>query len=123
LLIDPKTTAVVLVSLPEELPVNETIELHAALVSKVKVHPALVVLNGFIAPRFLAADLLDGPSAGLVEVARHHAVRAELSASSFTRLQALRLPVVTVPRLFFPDFGRQAVEQIAQHLKVAAPDR
>ncbi|MDP1822613.1 MAG: ArsA family ATPase [Archangium sp.] len=121
LLIDPKTTAVVLVSLPEELPVNETIELHAALVSKVKVHPALVVLNGFVARRFLAADLLDGLSAGLAEVARHHSVRAELSASSFTRLQALRLPVVTVPRLFFPDFGRQAVEQIALHLDV--PER
>lgn len=113
LLVDSKTTAVVLVSLPEELPVNETIELHAALASRVKMQSALVVLNGFIAPRFDPADIRESLSGGLKELARHHSGRAALSASCLTRLQTLGLKVVTVPRLFVTDFGRQAVEQVA----------
>lgn len=116
LLIDPKTTAVVLVSLPEELPVNETLELHEALATRVKMHSALVVLNGFIAPRFGPEDLTEGLPDGLREVARHHKARSDLSATCLTRLQTLGLPVVTVPRLFVPDFGRQAVEQVAARL-------
>ena len=113
LLIDPKITAVVLVTLPEELPVNETIELHAALASRVKMQSALVVLNGFIAPRFGPADLPEGLADGLKELARNHLGRSALTATCFTRLQTLGLKVVTVPRLFFTDFGRQAVEQVA----------
>lgn len=116
LLIDPKTTAVVLVSLPEELPVNETIELHAALASKVKMNSALVVLNGFIPTRFTPADLPEGLTDGLREVARHHSARADLSIACLARLQTLGLPVVTVPRLFVTDFGRQAVDQVASRL-------
>ena len=111
LLIDPQTTAVVLVSLPEELPVNETIELHAALASRVKMKSALVVLNAFIAPRFSPED--QPSSEGLKEISRQHSARAALSATCFTRLQSLGLPVVRVPRLFVTDFGRQAVEQVA----------
>ena len=117
LLVAKETTAVVLVSLPEELPVNETIELHAALASKVRMHAALVVLNGFISPRFSAADLPPNLSQGLQEVAHSHDARAALSATCLSRLQTLELPVVTVPRLFVSDFGRHAVEQIAQHLQ------
>jgi anion-transporting ArsA/GET3 family ATPase len=116
LLIDPKTTGVVLVSLPEELPVNETIELHAALATRVKMKSALVVLNGFIAPRFTPADLPEGLPEGLREVARHHTARAELSVASLTKLKTLGVPVVTVPRMFFTDFGRAAIEQVAQLL-------
>ncbi len=111
LLIDPRTTGVVLVSLPEEMPVNETLELHAALKSRVKMTSVMVVLNGFIPPRF--AELPEGLSDGLKEIVRHHSARAALSASCLTRLQSLGLPVVKVPRLFVPDFSRQAVEQVA----------
>lgn len=113
LLVDPKTTGVVLVSLPEELPVNETIELHAALASRVKMQSALVVLNGFIAPRFTAADLPETLPRGLEQTARHHMARSDLSASCLERLQTLGLKVVTVPRMFTAEFGRQAVEQVA----------
>lgn len=117
LLVDPKTTAVVLVSLPEELPVNETIELHDALASRVKMKSALVVLNGFVAPRFEAADVTDALPEGLKQTARHHMARAELSATSLERLKSLGLQVITVPRMFTPEFGRQAVEQVAARLK------
>lgn len=113
LLVDPKTTAVVLVSLPEELPVNETLELHDALASRVKMKSSLVVLNGFIPERFGPGDVPDTLPQSLKEVARHHGARAELSKASLSRLQSLGLEVITVPRLFSNEFSRHAVEQIA----------
>ncbi len=115
LLVDRDTTAVVLVSLPEELPVNETIELHDALKDRVKLHPRLVVLNGFINERFSAADVAAAPPE-LHDVARGHRARSELSLASLARLGELALPVVTVPRLFTADFGRQAIELVARRL-------
>ncbi len=119
LLVDPKTTAVVLVSLPEELPVNETIELHAALKAKVNMRSQLVVLNGFIASRFGPEDTPDSVPPGLRELARAHDSRAKLSIASLERLQTLGMRVVTVPRLFVNDFGRAAVDQIAQRISGA----
>jgi anion-transporting ArsA/GET3 family ATPase len=119
LLIDPKTTGVVLVSLPEELPVNETIELHATLASRVKMKSSLVVLNGFIPPRFGPEDVPENLPESLKAVARHHEARATLSASSLTRLQTLGLRVITVPRLFTAEFSRHAVEQVAAQLRGA----
>ncbi len=114
-LVDPKLTAVVLVSLPEEMPVNETIELNDALTRRVKMHPRVVVLNGFISPRFEPADA-EGLSPALQELARAHEVRANMSIESAKRLQTLGLPVITVPRLLLTDFNRQAIEQVAHAL-------
>lgn len=116
LLVDPNTTAVVLVSLPEELPVNETLELHEALLTKVKMKPALVVLNGFIPQRFTEEALPEAAPERLQELARHHLARSALSQACLVKLQTLGLPVVTVPRLFVDDFGRQAIEQVAAQL-------
>lgn len=118
-LIDPKMTAVVLVSLPEEMPVNETIDLHAALTKQVKMKPQLVVLNGFIEPRFSPADS-EGVSAALREFAHAHEIREQMSRESFEKLQTLGLPVVKVPRLLVNDFGRKAIEQISETLKGGA---
>ncbi|MFZ5443626.1 MAG: ArsA family ATPase [Myxococcota bacterium] len=112
MLVDPKVTAVVLVSLPEELPVNETIELAAALESRVKVTPRLVVLNGFIDERF-SADEAAGLSPPLQDLTHAHRHRSEMSKQSLARLQTLGLPVITVPRLFVDDFGRKAIEQVS----------
>ncbi|PZR08272.1 MAG: ATPase [Archangium gephyra] len=114
-LVDPKMTAVVLVSLPEEMPVNETIELHDALTRRVKMHPRLVVLNGFITPRFEAPEL-DGISAEMRQLAQSHITRAQMSADSVKKLESLKLPVVTVPRLNGNDFDRKSIEQVAQRL-------
>jgi anion-transporting ArsA/GET3 family ATPase len=121
LLVDAKTTAVVLVSLPEELPVNETLELHQALNERVKLTTQLVVLNGFIPQRFSEAEL-DGPWTPLI---RHtmsaHQARAKLSVASKRTLEKLGLPVVPVSRIFGPDFGRSAIEKIVIQLSGSAP--
>lgn len=120
MLVDTKTTAAVLVSLPEELPVNETLELHQALVARVKLAPQLVVLNGFIEARFPADDAAGAVSPLVKELMRAHSVRARLSQTSKETLGKLGLPVVTVPRIFVPDFGRAAIEQIVKELDPGA---
>jgi anion-transporting ArsA/GET3 family ATPase len=117
LLTDPKVTGAVLVSLPEELPVNETLELHQALAARVKIATAATVLNGFIPERFDSADRAAlQPHPALSELARVHEVRAQLSLEAERRLQGLRAPVVRVPRLYLPAFGRGAIETLAGQL-------
>lgn len=116
-LVDPLVTAAVLVSLPEDMPVNETLELSKALLQRVHLERQAVVLNGFIAPRFVPGDLeaLAG-SAGLTELARVHEQRARMSAAAAERLKALGHPFCTVPRLYPERFGRRSIEEIAAHL-------
>jgi anion-transporting ArsA/GET3 family ATPase len=116
-LVDPAMTAVVLVSLPEELPVNETLELHQQLAERVHMTSAAVVLNGFIPRRFDDADRSAAPSPALTEVIRAHEVRAALSQKSQRTLATLGLPVVAVPRIFTDDFSRAALEVVAGHLQ------
>jgi anion-transporting ArsA/GET3 family ATPase len=116
LLVDPKTTAVVLVSLPEELPVNETLELHQALKERVKLTPQLVVLNGFIPARFTDAER-EAPVTSLIhDTIRAHQARSKLSLASQKTLQKLGLPVVPVVRIFGAEFGRSAIEQVVGQL-------
>ncbi len=117
LLVDPAITAVVLVSLPEELPVNETLELHEALVQRVKVRPQAVVLNRFIPERFDRADLVAEMSPGLKDTLLAHDARARRSATSRQTLAELGLRLVTVPRIFTLQFGRSAIETVAARLK------
>lgn len=118
-LTDPKVTAVVLVSLPEEMPVNETLDLHAALTKQVKMTSRLVVLNGFIEPRFSPADS-EGVSPALAEIARAHETRAQMSKDSLEKLKTLGLPVLRVPRLMLTDFNRKAIEQVTAALNGGA---
>jgi anion-transporting ArsA/GET3 family ATPase len=55
-LADPGLTAVVAVTLPEEMPVNETLELRAALRERTGLDLSLVVANGIAVDRFSAAE-------------------------------------------------------------------
>ena len=112
-LIDPAMTAAVLVSLPEEMPVNETIELAAALKDRVQITPQAVVLNGFIPERFSEGDLKLLPLE-LLDLAHVHQSRARLSMSAAQRLSTLKLPLTIVARLFTPTFGRAAVEEVSR---------
>ncbi len=116
LLVNPAITAAVLVSLPEEMPVNETVELFAALQQRVKLTPQLVVLNGATPRRYADGDLAALPSPGLREVAASHQVREAMTADAAQRLATLGVPVATVSRLYLPEFGRKAVEEIGATL-------
>jgi anion-transporting ArsA/GET3 family ATPase len=118
LLVDPARTATVLVSLPEELPVNETLELAAALRGQVRMEPTAAVLNAASAPRFTAEELAAlAPHPALQAAAAAHHAEARRTAEALRRLEAgLGLPVHAVPRLFGARFGRAEVEAVAAHL-------
>jgi anion-transporting ArsA/GET3 family ATPase len=119
LLVDPHVTAAVLVSLPEEMPVNETLELHAALRDRVHLRTEAAVLNMAFPERFEEDDLRaleERPE--LLAIARSHHDRAALAVLAGMKLERnLHVPVYPVPRLFLPSFGREAVERVAESLE------
>ncbi|MBX5483388.1 MAG: ArsA family ATPase [Myxococcaceae bacterium] len=116
LLTDPQTTAAILVTLPEEMPVNETVDLYRAMGRQLQIHPRAVVLNMYVGDRFGAGDLEQVP-ASLRDLVRDHMCREELSAKARARLEAeLELPVIAVPRLFDRSIGRRTMETVAGHL-------
>jgi anion-transporting ArsA/GET3 family ATPase len=116
LLVDPSMTAAVLVSLPEEMPINETIELHRALTGSVRMKTAAAVLNMFVGERFQPSDT-DRVPTSLRPIVQHYRTRQELSASARERLsRELQLPVVPVPRMYEPRVTRAMIEQVGEHL-------
>lgn len=119
LLVDPRITAAVLVAMPEELPVNEALELHAALKDKVNIRTYAAVLNGVFTRRFSEAELealVDHPE--LHRVAKAHHDREAMAVLAETKLERnLQVPVHLVPRIFTPTFGRKAIEQVMGHLE------
>lgn len=118
---NPAITTAILVSLPEEMPVNETIELRAALAESARIQTDLIVLNEYVEERF-SEEEIEALSAtrSLQRAAIQHREQA-LSSSRFRRrlVEALGLPVVAVPRLFTYPIGRQAVESVARTLEPA----
>ena len=124
---DPKRSGVLLVTLPEELPVSETLELHAALRDELQLPVCGLVVNQLL-PR-----LFDAEQAAAVE--RLHGQLQQASAelapvltSSWTRVQrermqaaalerlsgSLQLPRFDLPALFSPDFRRPEIDQLSQ---------
>jgi anion-transporting ArsA/GET3 family ATPase len=117
LLVDPKVTAAVLVTLPEEMPLNETVELHSALSLNVRVKSAATVLNMYIPPRFTAEEL-DEASPAVQPIVREHRLREAASAEAIERLEReLRIPVLTVPRMFEARVTRATIEKVAGNLQ------
>lgn len=117
-LVDPTLTAAVLVSLPEDMPVNETLELHGALKDQVKIQTRAVVLNSFVPSRFTDEEVAALPASSAAHgfVARH-LLREQLSVSALKRLQGLGLPVQCLPRIHGPHFDRAALEKLALELR------
>jgi anion-transporting ArsA/GET3 family ATPase len=120
LLEDPKETAVNLVTLPEELPVNETLELDGAL-RAAKLPRGVCFVNGVWPQRFAPGelDLLPETEAwrGAKETARRVQIRADLCAAEIGRLkETLDLPTIELPFLFVERFGPEALETFSRLL-------
>ena len=122
---NPKRTGVAIVSLPEEMPVNETVGLERDLGSEVGVDVDRIFLNGLYPETFspgeierLAALAADGASDG-VRAAARAAVREGRRASSqreqLARLEELTsAPVTTLPFLFDPELGIGEIAELAE---------
>lgn len=117
LLTDPAITSAVLVSLPEELPVNETLELAQALRSRLKIRIGAVVLNQSVQSRFGPGDLaaLSGRP-GLTALAQAYEEDARRTEGSVERLRAIDPPLVQLPRLVSPALGRAELEALGDVL-------
>lgn len=123
---DRSLTAVNIVSLPEEMPANEAIELQAA-VAKLELPPGRLFLNDHVAPRFSAEEReqLAGSEAPELSPSRvaalHWGVRQDLSAHYERRLREEQpLPLTLIPHLSTDRFDRAAVESIARQLGAEA---
>src|SRR5262249_33569040 len=100
LLTNPVLTSAVLVSLPEELPVNETLELAQALRTQLRVRVGAVVLNQSVQSRFGQAELsaLAGRP-GLSAMAQADEEDARRTQEAVERLRTMDAPLVQLPRL------------------------
>jgi anion-transporting ArsA/GET3 family ATPase len=125
---DRELTAVLGVALPDEMPVNETLELEARLREE-DLGLDAVVVNGLHPERFSGEDMkriaaLDGrtpPSlwAALSPALSEHG-RARTQRSQLRRLHRdLWAPVTTLPFLFEPELGQREVEQLSHRLERA----
>ncbi len=124
---DPKRAGVVLVTLPEDMPVNETIELETAIRDELAMTSHLLVVNQVLPRLFSPAErgalrtlpdaLADGSAArGLALSGRTRAAREEMQEDSLARLADVlpALPRITLPMLFVPEFRREAIESLSR---------
>jgi anion-transporting ArsA/GET3 family ATPase len=121
MLADPARTGYVAVALPEEMPVNETIELEARLADAVGLGLDAIVVNGVWPERFSAADVrrLRGANDGqVVRAALASHARAKAQRAQIRRLRTRTdAPVSTLPFLFEPAVGLGGYQRLASELE------
>lgn len=120
---DPSRTAVVAAARPEELPVNETLDLAGELAERLAVTLAAAVVDRVhgdpLTPeesRLVAAAGVD-PAATGAALAVHR--RAEAEHEEIDRLRrSLDCPVVTLPEIPSVDLGPEEIARLAGQLEV-----
>ncbi len=129
LLRDPKRTSMSIVTLAEDLPSNEAIELSRKATEKLGVTLGPLVVNALYPPRFatgvsaralaaLPENVDDDGLQPLVTSARTAQRRRELNDKYLERLRAeVPVPQAHLPYLFTADFGPQAVDDLAARLE------
>ena len=128
LLTDEARCQVLVVTLAEEMPVNEAAEVAAAVEDRVGAHLGPVIVNGVYPRRdslpadAAAADLAaaasihlrPGEAEALDNAARARRGRQDLQASHLERLsRLLPLPQVVLPFLFTASVGKAELDQLA----------
>jgi anion-transporting ArsA/GET3 family ATPase len=121
LLTDPARSQVLLVTLPEETPVNEVVETAFKLEDRVGVSLAPIVVNG-VYPKLEGLDALPPgldaeATTALKEAAAFRLERQALQAEQIGRLAAaLPLPQLELPFLFTTDIGPAEIDVLAAAL-------
>jgi anion-transporting ArsA/GET3 family ATPase len=126
MLTDPSRCQVVLVTLPEETPVNELVETAYSLEDEVGINLGPVVMNGLYRevrgldrdPTDAAADagafLHPGEAASLRHAAEFRRGRMDLQREQVERLaERLPLPQICLPFVFSADLGPDHVDELA----------
>ena len=130
LLVDPSRTTIHLVAIPEELPIQETIELHSALKNELGLPIGRIFLNRFpespfspeVQERFLE---LTPPSETesiktVWENARMHIFRRKQAEEHRRTLQELSKHIVNIPEIFSNEMGRSDLDNPIEVLKSEA---
>ena len=124
---NPEETAVVVVTLPEELPVTETLQLVKSVQHDLELPFGLLAVNGVLGTLFSdperaalgTIDLLGAtqtPPEGAVQAAARRAVQEHLQAASLARLaEGIDLPRVVLPYLFEDAATPRAIEALSAH--------
>lgn len=131
MLSDPARCEVVLVTLPEETPVNELVETAYSLEDEVGISLGPVVVNGLYDPHpgldvdpaaaaaAVGAALHPGEAQALAEAAAFRRHRMGLQADQVARLAAeLPLPQLHLPHRFTADLGPADVDALAEAARV-----
>jgi anion-transporting ArsA/GET3 family ATPase len=123
---DPKTCAIVLVTLPEEMPTTETIELARAL-GEMGLPIGRVVVNGVLPPLFsrqeravLEAVVSVDPAApgeAAIVAGRDRSTRERVQAESLNRLsRELPVPPAFLPLLMEDAARPEAIRQLSRRV-------
>lgn len=126
LLSDPERCQVMLVTLPEETPVNELVETAYTLEDRVGVSLGPVVVNSCYPPlpgldrdpeeaaAEAGSSLRPGEAEALAAAARFRSERMALQAEQIERLnEALPLPQIRLPYLFDAELGPDQLDELA----------
>jgi anion-transporting ArsA/GET3 family ATPase len=134
---DPRTTGAAIVTTPEEMPVNETIELQGRLKSETNVDLAAVIVNRVLPELFgrgeeevfehlwesEVLDVLDGEVGGpvttLLDGARMAVTLRRTRTEHLERLREgidPRVPMLYLPYLFARSHGLRSTRQLAEAL-------
>lgn len=128
---DPTRAGVLLVTLPEEMPTTETLELDAAVRGELGLPVAGVVVNQALPALFDDADLaaltaLDGALAtdsalrAYVRSGRARAERGRTQRACMARLrEGIHAPHTTLPLVLGSDFRKREIESLASALDIA----
>jgi anion-transporting ArsA/GET3 family ATPase len=121
-----RRTGVVVVALPEEMPVNETLDLERRLHEEMGLAIDTAIVNGLYPERFRRGDAKR--LRGVERAAGDGAVRAALAEQERVRGQRSQLRrlrrgldarVATLPFLFEPELGPSELEELARRLERA----
>ena len=128
LFLDPERAAVLLVTIPEEMPTTETVELHTAIRNELNLPVCGLVINQTLPPLFNEAELgalrrladtlpeksLLRPS---VIASRARAEHEQIQRMSIAKLaRALPIRQVQLPFTLVSDFRKHEVEELSQAL-------
>ena len=123
---DSAQTGVLTVALPEEMPVNETIEFERALARELGMAIDAIVVNALHPARFKREELerIEGVEAETAAaraalaaaLSEHRRARAEHGQLRRLR-RAATAPVTTLPRVFEPELGRDDLERLSLELE------
>lgn len=124
---DSHQSGVVVVTLPEDMPVNETVELVGSLESELQLPVAQVVVNGMLPPLFSAEERAElvkprtlpagEPGAAALGAGARRSFREIVQAQSMQRLnQELKATKVYLPHLFDGAENLAAVRELSRRL-------